>query len=165
MSVGMMHTYQVSWRLMQALKAILRFWTAVMLVLWSATLRWAHVTWLHAKLHEDWYSMTGLFLPLLSLCCRHALRDTYKRSFYDGQLLLPLSPCLDMPLVIAHATWLVLQRQAPSAVRSAENSATGLRVVDFTTFLFSLVLRLWVGEADGLIWAPVVIRLQCYKLV
>jgi hypothetical protein len=52
-----------------------------------------------------------LFLSLLSLCCSHALGDTYRRSIYGGLLSLPLTPCLEMTLVRAHVTWAVLRRQ------------------------------------------------------
>jgi hypothetical protein len=49
------------------------------------------------------------FLP--RLCCAATTRwSTHRRSFYCGLLSLPLSPCLETPMMIAHITWVALRR-------------------------------------------------------
>jgi hypothetical protein len=48
-------------------------------------------------------------------------------------------------------------------VGNAENSAAD--IVNLTSFPFLLVLRSWVWKAGGLIWAPVVTRLQWLQII
>jgi hypothetical protein len=54
-----------------------------------------------------------LFLPLLSLLQPRVPRHLLVQAFlYGGPLLLPLAPCLKMPLGIVHFNWVALQTQA-----------------------------------------------------
>jgi hypothetical protein len=51
-----------------------------------------------------------------------------------------------------------LDDEWPSPVGSAENSTAD--AVGITSFLFSLLWRGWVSDAEGRIWAPIVITSQ-----
>jgi hypothetical protein len=107
------------------------------------------------------------FLPLLSLCCSHALGDTYGRSFCDGLLSLfsPLfwdtpgdsSRYLRRSSETGRMRGGLLHRWAMPVIFAAD-------VVDLTSYPFSLVLRWWVWKTEGFIWAPVVTRLQWLRI-
>jgi hypothetical protein len=89
--------------------------------------------------------MTEFSTPSLSLCCSHTLGDTYRRSFCGGLLWLPLAPCLEIPLVIARITWVVLRRGARWGV-AFSTEIFAVHVVDLTSFPFSLMFRWWQKE-------------------